>query len=142
MDVQDKRDAMRHIFSQLRPGGRFIYDDFRVTPALVAAMRQVQLRATYQSVAGADVLLWVTSLVNEAAQSIKVVTWEDQLEADGVLARRRYRRLSLSWLEPVQARRLLEDAGFSIEACFGDFERTPLGEIGGQEQVWVARKPR
>ena len=142
VDVQDKRDAVGHIFSQLRPGGRFIYDDFRMTPALLAAMRQVQLRATYQSAAGTDVLLWVTSLVNEAAQSIKVVTWEDELEADGVLARRRYRRLSLSWLEPVQARRLLEDSGFSIEGCFGDFEHTTFGEAGAQEQVWIARKPR
>ncbi len=142
VDWQAKRDAVGHIFSQLRSGGCFIYDDFLMTPALLATMRQVQLRATYQSVTGTDILLWVTSLVNEAAQSINVVTWEDQLEADGVLARRRYRRLSLSWLDPAQGRRLLEEAGFSIEACFGDFDRTPLGEVGGQEQVWVARKPR
>jgi len=141
VEWRDKRDAMAHIFSQLRPGGRFIYDDFLMSPALLATMRQVQLRAEYQSDAGLDVLLWVTSLVNEADQSIKVLTWEDELAADGVLARRRYRRLSLSWLEPDQARRLLEETGFSIEACFGDFQATTFEEATAHEQIWIARKP-
>ena len=139
--LEDKRDAIRHVFSQLRPGGRFVFDDFLMTPPLLAQTRQVQLRAAYRSVAGADVLLWVTSLVQEASQTMQVVTWEDELDAEGVLARRRYRRLSLSWLEPAQARDLLEEAGFSIEACFGDFERTPFAIPGAHEQVWIARKP-
>ena len=142
VDLQDKRDAIGHIFSQLRPGGRFIYDDFLMTPALLASMRQVQLRAAYQSSAGLDVLLWVTSLVDEASQSIKLVTWEDELDGDGVLIRRRYRRLTLSWLDVIQARRLLEEAGFTVEACFGDFDGTPVEEHAAREQVWIARKPR
>ena len=74
-------------------------------------------------------------------RSIKVVTWEDEADADGLLVRRRYRRLSLSWLEPAQARNLLDDAGFEVEACYGDFARTPFAADIAQEQVWVARKP-
>ena len=139
--LHEKRDAIGHVFSQLRPGGRFIFDDFLMTPVLLARMQQVQLRAEYQAVTGADILLWVTSLVDEQSQSIKVVTWEDELDAEGLLARRRYRRLSLSWLEPPQARMLLEEAGFSIEACFGDFRRTPFAATEAHEQVWIARKP-
>ena len=79
--------------------------------------------------------------MNEASQSIRVVTWEDEADADGLLVRRRYRRLSLSWLEPAQARSLLIDAGFEVEACYGDFERTPFSADTAHEQVWVARKP-
>jgi hypothetical protein len=79
--------------------------------------------------------------VNEPSQSITVVTWEDELDADGVLAERRYRRLSLSWLEPAQAMRLLEEAGFQVEACFGDFQGRPLTDLAAHEQVWIARKP-
>ena len=139
--LEAKRVAVSHVFSQLRPGGRFVFDDFFMTPARLAEMRQVQLRACYQSSAGADVLLWVTSLVNEPEQSLTVVTWEDELDATGLLVQRRYRRLSLSWLEPAQARQLLEGAGFLVEACFGDFERTPFTETEAREQVWIARKP-
>ena len=63
--MDDKREALRHIHAQLRPGGRFVFDDFVMTPARLERMRQVQLRAEYTSAAGHDVLLWVTSLVNE-----------------------------------------------------------------------------
>jgi hypothetical protein len=112
-----------------------------MTPALVDHMRRVQLRAEYRSPAGVDTLLWVTSLVNEASRMIRVVTWEDEADAEGLLTRRRYRRLSLSWLEPAQARRLLTEAGFEVEACFGDFARTPFSPDTAQEQVWVARRP-
>ena len=137
----DKRRAIAQVFSQLRPGGRFIFDDFLMTSSLVAHMRQVQLRAEYQLANGADALLWVTSLVDEASQSIRVVTWEDELKADGLLARRRYRRLSLSWLAPAQARALLTAAGFEIESCFGDFDGTPFPDATAHEQIWIARRP-
>ncbi len=139
--LDDKRDAIAHVFSQLRPGGVFIFDDFLMTPALIDHMRRVQLRAEYSSTSGTDTLLWVTSLVDEASHSIRVVTWEDEADADGLLVRRRYRRLSLSWLEPSQARSLLADAGFEVESCYGDFNRTPFAPDTAHEQVWVARKP-
>lgn len=139
--LDDKRRAIAQVFSQLRPGGSFVFDDFLMTPSLVDHMRQVQLRAEYQLATGADALLWVTSLVDEAAQTIRVVTWEDELDAEGTLARRRYRRLSLSWLAPSQARTLLTEAGFVIEACFGDFDRTPFSDATAREQIWIARKP-
>jgi SAM-dependent methyltransferase len=139
--IDGKRLAIAHVFSQLRPGGVFIFDDFLMTPALIDHMRRVQLRAEYPSTSGTDTLLWVTSLVNEQAQSIRVVTWEDETDADGLLVRRRYRRLSLSWLEPTQARTLLVDAGFEVEACYGDFERTPFNADTAHEQVWMARRP-
>jgi len=138
--IEAKRAALGHVFSQLRPGGQFIFDDFLVTPAVLADMRRVQLRAAYQSAAGTDMLLWVTSLVDEPSRCITVVTWEDALDSDGVLVQRRYRRLSLSWLDPADARKLIESAGFVVEACYGDFDRTPF-DAAAREQVWVARKP-
>jgi SAM-dependent methyltransferase len=137
----DKRRAVAHVYSKLRPGGRFIFDDFVMTPALLSHMRSVQLRAEYRTGTGAEALLWVTSLVDEAAQSIRVVTWEDELDADGVVQRRRYRRLGLSWLTPSQARDLLVSAGFAIDACYGAFDKTPFGDDTAQEQIWVARRP-
>ena len=141
LSLDDKRRAIAHVFSQLRPGGRFVFDDFLMTPSLAAHMRQVQLRAEYQLPSGADALLWVTSLVDEPSQSIRVVTWEDELDSEGALAQRRYRRLSLSWLEPSQARTLLAEAGFEITSCFGAFDGTPFAEATAHEQIWIARRP-
>ncbi|MEO2197975.1 MAG: class I SAM-dependent methyltransferase [bacterium] len=154
--LDDKRRALHQVFSQLRPGGRFIFDDFLMTPALITQMRQVQLRAMYPSSSSSptpasgssasrppeqDTFLWVTSLVDESSQSLTVVTWEDLVHPDGRLDTRRYRRLSLSWLLPAQARQLLEETGFEVEACFGDFHRTPFADTTAVEQVWIARRP-
>ena len=138
--LDQKQEAIRHIYRRLQVGGVFIFDDFLMTPDLMTHMRGVQLRAAYQSVSGNDRLLWVTSLIDEPSQSILVVTWEDELDAEGRLAQRQYRRLSLSWLEPAEARALLEDAGFTVEACFGDFQRQPFEAASAREQIWLARK--
>jgi ubiquinone/menaquinone biosynthesis C-methylase UbiE len=139
--LDQKRRAMAHVFSQLRPGGRFIFDDFLMTPDLLQHMQQVQLRAEYRSATGADMLLWVTSLVDESAQSIRVITWEDELDVHGRMTNRRYRRLSLSWLTPSQARTLLEDVGFVVDECYGDFDGTPFSPDSAREHVWIARRP-
>jgi SAM-dependent methyltransferase len=141
LTLSDKRRAVAHVYSRLRPGGRFIFDDFVMTEALAAQMRSVQLRAEYRTQAAATALLWVTSLVDEPTQTIRVVTWEDELDDDGLMRRRRYRRLSLSWLTPSQARDLLVQAGFVVEACYGAFDRTPFDADRAQEQIWVARRP-
>ena len=138
--IDDKRAALRQVHAQLRPGGTFVFDDFFMTPATLERMRHVQLRAEYTSTGGNDVLLWVTSLVNETEQSMRVVTWEDALDTDGTLRSRRYRKLSLSWLEPAQAKQLLEDTGFIIDHCFGDFDHTRFDAASAQEQIWIAHK--
>lgn len=136
--VDAKRDALHHVFAQLRPGGRFVFDDFVMTAEQIAYMRQVQLRAEYLAPDGRSLQLWVTSVVNEATRTIEVVTWE--IEAGAPVESRRYRTLSLSWLEPAQARELLNAAGFTVEACYGGFDRTPFDPSTAREQIWIARK--
>jgi len=135
-----KRDALRHIHTQLRPGGRFIFDDFLMTPGRLDEMRRVQLRAEYDTPDGHHALLWVTSLIDAHAQTMRVVTWEDLLDDDGVMMRRRYRPLSLSWMSPAQAAALLADTGFKAEGCLGAFDGTPFLAATAEEQIWIARK--
>jgi SAM-dependent methyltransferase len=140
LDRATKLAALRQIHRQLRPGGRFLYDDFIITPGVIDRMREVQLRARYRNAAGQDTLFWVTSIVDEAAQRIEAVTWEDTLDAEGILIRRQYRPLTFSWQQPEQAEVLLREAGFVIEGCWGDFHRTPFDPGAAGEQVWLVSK--
>ena len=48
--------------------------------------------------------------------------------------------LGLTWLPTAEWRRLLERAGFEIEACYGWFDRRPY--TGGEDSVWLARRRR
>ena len=47
--------------------------------------------------------------------------------------------MTLAWLHPAEWEALLRDAGFEILACYGWFDRRPYA--GGEDTVWVARRP-
>jgi SAM-dependent methyltransferase len=47
---------------------------------------------------------------------------------------------TLAWLSPGEWRALLARAGFQVIGCFGWFDRRPYR--GGEDTVWIARKPR
>ncbi len=139
----EKAEAVRHVFGQLAPGGRFIFDDFHYRPELAEQFRQVELKGELvHPDTGLDALLWATSLIDDASQSLRLVTWTDELDPGGKLVRRQYRRLSLSWLEPQQWQDVLIGAGFVIEECFGDYRRTPFDAARASDQLWVAVKPK
>jgi hypothetical protein len=88
---------------------------------------------------GHDLLMWTTSHYDFEAQMIRIVVWTDEVDELGVLLRRQYRRLSFSWLEPDQARALLAETGFKVEALYGDFDRRPFDETS-PNHIWVARR--
>ena len=48
--------------------------------------------------------------------------------------------MTLAWLSPREWRDLLERAGFEVEALYGWFDRRPYA--GGEDSVWIARRPK
>jgi SAM-dependent methyltransferase len=48
--------------------------------------------------------------------------------------------MALAWLSPPEWRTLLERAGYEVEALYGWFDGRP--HTGGEDSVWVARRPR
>jgi ubiquinone/menaquinone biosynthesis C-methylase UbiE len=141
--MEDKRAGLRRIYSQLAPGGRLVFDHFVFDMELARSRQNLaSLRAEYtHPETGRDTLLWVTTRYEPETQTMRIIAWTDEIDAVGVQVRRQYRRLSFSWLEPEQTRMLLEEAGFEIEALYGDFDRSPFTE-DSPEQIWVARRPR
>jgi SAM-dependent methyltransferase len=47
---------------------------------------------------------------------------------------------TLAWLSPEEWRALLERAGFQVLGCYGWFDKRPYR--GGEDTVWIARRPR
>jgi SAM-dependent methyltransferase len=47
--------------------------------------------------------------------------------------------MALAWLPAQEWRRLLGEAEFEVEALYGWFDRRPFS--GGEDMVWVARRP-
>ena len=46
--------------------------------------------------------------------------------------------MTLAWISQAEWRRLLEQSGFVVEACYGWFDRKPYS--GGEDMVWIARR--
>jgi hypothetical protein len=46
--------------------------------------------------------------------------------------------MTLWWLEPERWNALLAEAGFTVDACYGWFDRTPYE--GGEDTVWIAHR--
>jgi len=139
--LDDKRAGLRHIYGQLAPGGRLVFDHFVFNPEAARRHQGVGLWGEFtDAVTGHDLLLWEIVRYDFETQTMRIITWTDELDDDGVVFRRQYRRLSFSWLDPYQARDLLEEAGFQIETLYGDFDRRPFAE-DSPEQVWVACRP-
>lgn len=67
--------------------------------------------------------------------------WDEAERTLTLSVRRREEASSmrLAWLSPIEWRRLLERAGFAIEAHYGWFDRRPYA--GGEDFVFVARRP-
>lgn len=139
--LDDKRTALHHIYGQLAPEGRLVFDLFVFTPETARWYSTARSRGEYFDAAtGRNVLVWMANHYDLETQKIKMIFWTDELDDDGVLLRRKYRRLDFSWLTPEQARTLLEEAGFEIETVYGDFDRSPF-TAGSMEQIWIARRP-
>ncbi len=135
----DKLRAMKQVRSQLRDGGRFIFDHFLFDPSFVQP-GVPHLRAEFRNPeTGRDHILWEASTHDLEHQVIRIVVWTDEIDSGGTVVSRRYRRINLSWITPEQSHRLLEEAGFEVEALYGDFEENPLTEKS-THQVWVVRK--
>ncbi len=46
--------------------------------------------------------------------------------------------MRLAWASSTEWRRLLERAGFAVEACYGWFDRRPY--TGGEDSIWIAKR--
>ncbi|GMR24057.1 MAG: class I SAM-dependent methyltransferase [Acidobacteriota bacterium] len=135
---EDKRKALANIYKQLRPGGRFIFDHFIFDPSYGPGQGVPYLRAEFRNPeTGRDILLWEATTRDPEHQMLRIVVFTDDLDSGGNVVHRRYRRINLSWMTVEQSFDLLEEAGFEIDAAYGDFDEHPMDETS-THQVWVA----
>jgi SAM-dependent methyltransferase len=116
---EDRRAVLAAVHGRLLPGGRFVFDVF--TP-------------------GADDIAHTQDRWLERAPGIfEHAHWDETLRTLTLTVRGHddETTMALAWLSPDEWRRLLEQSGFDVEACYGWFDRTPYS--GGDDTVWIAR---
>ena len=117
----DRERALRAVHHLLLPGGRLIFDVF--------APGADDVEATHGR--------WV----EREPDIFERAVWDED-ERTLTLSVRRGEAAStmrLAWLAPIEWRRLLERAGFAVEAQYGWFDRRPY--VDEEDVVFIARRP-
>jgi SAM-dependent methyltransferase len=104
----------------LVPGGRLVFDVFAPGADDVAT--------THDRWIEREPGIWEHALWDTEARTLTLSVRGESGETT----------MRLAWLEPDHWRRLLDDTGFEVEACYGWFDRRPYA--GGEDTVWVARR--
>jgi SAM-dependent methyltransferase len=122
LDDETRLRALGAARELLVPGGRFVFDVFAPGEDDIADTHGRWLEREPEIFERAD---WDTE-----QRTLTLSVRGESGETSFVLA----------WLSPDEWRALLERAGFQVIACYGWFDKRPYA--GGEDTVWVARKPR
>ena len=119
-DDDDRRRALRAAWRLLEPEGRLVFDVFAPAPDDVAETNGRWLEREPGIFERAD---W-----NVNARSFTLRVRGPSSET----------AIELTWTTPGDWRRLLEEVGFEVAACYGWFDRR--GYDGGEDTIWIARR--
>ncbi|HSC48696.1 MAG TPA: methyltransferase domain-containing protein [Gaiellaceae bacterium] len=121
LDDDARLRALRAVRDLLVPGGRFVFDVFAPGAEDIAETHARWLEREPGIFERAD---W-----DSRARTLTLSVRGAGGETSFVLA----------WLTNDEWRALLERAGFQVVGCYGWFDRRPYS--GGEDTVWVARRP-
>ena len=117
----DRLRALRAAHALLQPGGRFAFDVFEPDDDDVAETHGRWLEREPEIFERAD---WDT-VARTLTLSVRGPSGASTM--------------ALAWLSAGEWRQLLVAAGFEVESLWGWFDRRPYR--GGEDSVWVARRP-
>jgi SAM-dependent methyltransferase len=114
----DRRRVFERVAATLRPGGRFAWNSFVLSPH-----RAVESDGNWEVQAG------IRHRIDHVPADNRIdITLESGAQ------------VSLWWVTRGEWEGLIDIAGLEVEALYGDFDRRPFDEES-REFVWVARKP-
>ena len=119
-DEHEKLQALREAFDLLEPGGRLIFDVFAPSSEDIAETNGLWLEREAGIFERAD---W-----DEDTRTLRLSVRSDASAAS----------MDLHWLSALEWRRLIDEAGFGVEALYGWFDRRPFK--GGEDMIWACRK--
>ena len=119
-DEVEKLVALRAAHDLLEPGGRLVFDVFAPSSEDISETHGLWLEREPGIFERAD---W-----DEGTRTLRLSVRSGESAA----------AMELHWLSEIEWRRLIENAGFDVEALYGWFDRRPYR--GGEDMIWVCRR--
>lgn len=120
-DEAEKLRALRAAHMLLEPGGRLVFDVFAPSGEDIAETDGLWLEREPGIFERAD---WDAS-----SRTLRLSVRSGEAAT----------AMELHWLSAVEWRRLIDEAGFAVEALYGWFDRRPFA--GGEDMIWACRRP-
>jgi len=143
LTVQDQLDCLGCIYRHLNPGGRLVFDVFFADPAILAIKGETPIvtnRKPFLMPDGRSVT-WGLRFhdIDYHNQLIHEELLYDIHYPDGVQEHLVYPE-EIRFFFRLEVEHLLARAGFTIEALYADFNKTPFGTKPPEELIIVATK--
>jgi SAM-dependent methyltransferase len=118
----DRRTALRAAARVLGPRGRLVFDVF--------APGADDIADTHARWLEREPGIWERADWNERTRTLILRVRGGEMESE----------MSLAWLSVPEWRALLEDEGWTVDALYGWFDRTPWR--GGEDSIWICSRRR
>lgn len=139
-----QRAALHCVYDHLEPGGRFAFNIFDPSIAIISAHTGLMGNAVkrYKEFrdpeTGRRVVVYDAREYDLCEQTIRQEWVFEQVDEAGNMVSREYTEVRLRYSFRYELEYLLNLCGFEVEALYGDFQRGPFRP--GIQQVWIARR--
>lgn len=141
LTLDEKKQALQAIYSQLRPGGVFVFDHYVIDEDWAKNHNGIpRLMYSDQSCQDGGIFIWDTYSYDFLQQRMDCIITIERSDNEGYIVEKVHCPLTFSWVNPEQVRELALDVGFEIEALYGDFNYNEFNDAS-TEQVWFLRRP-
>ncbi len=137
--LEDQLAALEMAHRHLRPRGYLVLDLTNPDPGwlLESGERIVRAGVLEDPETGTVVVRQVLQRADPLRQTLDLIYIYDEVDSAGAV-RRVLLPLRLRYLFPVEARLLLERAGFTVEAMYGSYEMDPF-DATGDRMIFLCR---
>ena len=139
----ERASLLAEVHRVLRPGGRFVFDHYNIDLDWAEAHdgRPILMYAgAHDGDTEVAVLIWDRYDYRFAEQRLGCTVRVEKVTVGGKVLDSAETAFDFVWLRYEQVVDEATTAGFEVEACFGDFDRTPWA-INADQMIWVLRRP-
>jgi SAM-dependent methyltransferase len=141
LSLEDKQCALRKIFDQLALGGRFVFDHYIFNESWARAHDGIARLMCGELSDNGGIFIWDTYRYDYPKQQMDCLIIVERSDKYGRVFHKTYCPLSFSWIHPEQIRKMALEAGFEIEALYGDFSYSDFDDQS-QNQLWFLRRTK
>lgn len=136
----DQRAALAAIAAHLLPGGRFICTLHNPNVQVGGVDGHLRLLGTYPLEKNGTLALWSVQQRDADPAVVRARQFYELYDGEGRMTAKRMLDVRFRLVDADAFTELATAAGFRVDECFGDYDRTPFDPDESPYMIWVLRR--